>query len=205
MAAVDHPTRRHGRRRRQRSDIVDRCSGGPTAAGGGGSVGRPRCSRMARLASPWGRRRGCASRRRRSRRRGRRRRTRASGGRPSRVGSVRLSRVGWGGGGGGGARRNDGGAKVMVGCEHAVVTGQMGARWRDERGKATQEVDRGERELGPAVVQGTLERKDDASTRIARELRVGDRRSRTIATLCAAPKYADHELSRKRGALRYPG
>ena len=53
MAAVGNPTRRNGRRRRtQRSDIVEPLLG---RADRGGSVGRPRCSRMARLASPLGR------------------------------------------------------------------------------------------------------------------------------------------------------
>ena len=62
-----------------------------------------------------------------------------------------------------------------VGREHAVVASQMGEWRRNERCEATQEVDHGERELGPAIVQGTLERKNHASAGIDREPRAGDR------------------------------
>ena len=70
---------------------------------------------------------------------------------------------------------------MMVGGEDPMVASEVGTGRRDQDRKATQEFDRSERKLGPAVAQGTLEGEQDPSAVIQREPRVGDRRARAVA------------------------
>jgi len=55
---------------------------------------------------------------------------------------------------------------MVVGREDTMIAGEMTARWRNERRKTTQEIDRRKRERGATVAQGTLEGDDDAPRRI---------------------------------------
>jgi hypothetical protein len=51
---------------------------------------------------------------------------------------------------------HDSGAEMVVGREHAVVSGEMTARWWDQGRQAAEEIDWCEREFGATVAQGTL-------------------------------------------------
>jgi hypothetical protein len=72
-------------------------------------------------------------------------------------------------------------AEMVVGREDTMIAGQMTARWRDQGGEATQEVQRRERDRGAAVPQGTLQIRE-TTTRP-----VGSSESPALATGDLAP------------------